>query len=94
MVMTGSGSGGYSMELSPFSEEHHLEVLQNEEPGQLYAYRYNNTKVVLGSRKKEIFGAAVGVSMNSKGKYKCVAINDYEREEFDLEIGIKSESQS
>lgn len=52
-----------------------INTSQNE-LGSLFAYRYNNTKVVLGTRKTDTFGAAVGIREISQGDYECYADNN------------------
>ena len=93
MPTVGSGSG-YSMRLTPYSEvdpkEDRTLILNDEEAGQMYAYRYNDTHVVLGSRKGEIFGAAVGTGSISDGQYKCVANSQYAEAELSLRLNVSS----
>ena len=57
--------------------------LSSESVGQLYAYRYSNTSVVLGTRSasgligdsNEVVQMAIGLSAVADGMYVCVAEN-------------------
>ena len=53
------------------------DILMTEIAGQLYAYRVNDTYVVLGTRKADVFGAAVGADSIANGAYQCFASNEY-----------------
>lgn len=52
------------------------EILSKEKLGQVYAYRLNNSRVILGTRRTDIFGAAIGVREISNGSYQCFAENN------------------
>lgn len=87
MVMEGSGSGN-----GPIKTFSNLTVLENERAGQVYAYRYNETTVVLGTRKREVFGAAVGIGEASSGLFKCIAYNELNQDHeqvIDIKISSK-----
>ena len=43
----------------------------NEQPGQLYAYRISQSQVILRTRHM----APVGIQRSAEGMYKCVARN-------------------
>lgn len=79
----GSGSGDSST-ITPIFEPHY--VLETEQAGQMYAYRHNATTVVLGTRKREVFGAAVGIGLVSNGMFKCIATNDYATDTIDMKV--------
>ncbi|ORU94334.1 MAG: hypothetical protein A6F71_09240 [Cycloclasticus sp. symbiont of Poecilosclerida sp. M] len=81
----GSGSGD-SFIMTPFVEPHFDDILETEEAGQMYAYRHNATTVALGTRKREVFGAAVGIGLVSNGMFKCIANNDYATDTIDMEV--------
>lgn len=67
-------------------QEDNLNVLKGETPGQVYAYRYNDTRVVLGTRRLDVFGAAVGIKVIANGSYQCFASNANETEISALDI--------
>ena len=59
--------------------------LTEDSVGRLYAYRYTNTSVVLGTRSAEIdtgrgLYMAVGLSDSANGEYVCIAENFRERD--------------
>ncbi len=58
-----------------YSSDFDYQLLRNEQLGQLFVYRYSNTRVVLGTRKAEVFGAAIGIAMGATGTYQCYAEN-------------------
>ena len=70
--MTGSGSGDGLLSLSSTSPP---PVIQTEEPGQLYAYRLSRSEVSLGTRRRNILGASIGIQTIATGTYICVARN-------------------
>lgn len=78
----------------PFSQENLTEdqraVLQNEIAGQLYAYRYSNSTVVLGTRNATILGANIGIGLIADGKYRCRAVNLHSMTERNLMINVSS----
>lgn len=55
--------------------EDQANALRYEEAGQLYAYRYSNATVVLGTRSATILGANIGIGSNAVGEYRCIARN-------------------
>ena len=72
--MVGSGGGaGDSIMLTPIST---FFVVPNEQVGQLYAYRINDSAVVLGTRRASTFGASIGIGSLANGTYRCLAEND------------------
>lgn len=66
--------------------------VQNEEAGQLYAYRVSEYEVYLGTRDNATLGAAVGIEMEAAGVYVCVAINTNESEAVNLTVNVISKS--
>ena len=87
----GSGSGDLGdlgeFEIWPITG---VEV-DTQRAGQVYAYRHNETYVVLGTRKREVFGTAVGIGVISSGQYQCIAINDLANNSEAVEIEVASE---
>lgn len=67
-------SSTQSMENFTLSEQ--SDILNDEKPGQLYAYRYNETTVVLGTRDAKFLGADVGIGPIASGSYVCRTINN------------------
>lgn len=63
-------------------------AIRNEKAGQLYAYRFSNTTVVLGTRNAAILGANIGISSHGGGQYKCVAVNLYSMTASELTINV------
>ena len=61
-------------------------ILGQERPGQLYAYRYSNTTVVLATRNASFLGAKVGIGNIATGTYKCRAQNTNATSERELTI--------
>ena len=55
--------------------EYELNLLQDEQLGQVYAYRINDTRVVLGTIRADVFGAAIGIGEIASGTYQCFAEN-------------------
>ena len=81
-ITEGSGSGEFTV--TPTFEPY--DVLETEEAGQMYAYRHNATTVVLATRKREVFGAAVGIGLISNGMFKCIARNDHAINTTDMKV--------
>ena len=61
----------------------------NERAGQLYAYRINESAVILGTRDNETFNAPIGIKPVADGEYKCLTINTNETETIILNIRVK-----
>lgn len=61
--------------LLDYLNEDQVNVLENEKAGQLYAYRYSNTTVILGTRDASILGANAGIGSIAEGRYRCRAEN-------------------
>lgn len=55
--------------------EYELNLLKDEQLGQVYAYRINDTRVVLGTRRADVFGAAIGIGEIANGTYECFGEN-------------------
>ena len=72
--MVTSGSASDSLTADCFQDDRR-NVLENERAGQMYAYRYNDTTVVLGTRKRDFLGAEVGIDTVANGTYRCTATN-------------------
>ncbi len=58
-IMIGSGDGAGLLSPSPTSPP----PMVQEEPGQLYAYRLSRSEVSLGTRRRNVLGASVGVQL-------------------------------
>ena len=67
-------------------------VIADEQVGQLYAYRINNSAVVLGTRRSSTFGASIGIGSVAQGKYKCIAENENANRELDITVSLLSKS--
>ena len=61
--------------LTPIDDDM-FSVVPNEQVGQLYAYRINDSAVVLGTRRASTFGASIGIGSIANGTYRCLAEND------------------
>lgn len=72
-IMIGSGDGAGLLSPSPTSPP---PIIQ-EEPGQLYAYRLSRSEVSLGTRRRNVLGASIGVQPLAMGTYICVAQNTF-----------------
>ena len=59
-----------------------------ERPGQLYAYRVNNSAAYLGTRDNLTFGASIGIKMVANGMYICDAQNDNENAAASLTVNV------
>ncbi len=89
---SGSGSGSENVEdFFPAITKHKDDaILQDEIAGQMYSYRYNDTRVVLGTRKRDSLGAAVGIGTVAIGQYKCFAMNERQNKDILLQINVLS----
>ena len=47
----------------------------DERAGQLYAYRLNESAVILGTRDNETLGSPVGIKSVADGSYECLIQN-------------------
>ena len=65
-----------------------LLLTQNEDIGQLYAYRLNEQEVILGTRNMT-FKASIGISQVAVGSYVCFAENDEQNVTTLFEIMVK-----
>ena len=65
-------------------------VVPNEQVGQLYAYRINDSAVVLGTRRASTFGVSIGIGSVANGAYQCLAENDNARSQNIITISVKS----
>ena len=61
----------------------------DEEAGQLYAYRLNESAVILGTRDSETLGASVGIKPVASGLYECVTQNINQTEVMPLTISVE-----
>ena len=52
------------------------ELLKDEVLGGVYSYRTNATRVVLGTRNTDVFGAPIGIQIAANGTYECFAENN------------------
>ena len=94
--MTGSGVGtgddisNAGNMLTPISMNDGFSVVPNEQVGQLYAYRINDSAVVLGTRRASTFGASIGIGSVASGTYRCLAENDNANSQNIITISINS----
>ena len=65
-------------------------VVPNEQVGQLYAYRINDSAVVLGTRRASTFGASIGIGSVANGTYWCLAQNDNANSQSIITVSTKS----
>lgn len=84
-MMEGSGGSGEGSDLMPFSSD-----VTTLRAGEVYAYRHNETFVVLGTRKREVFGTAIGIGVASMGQYTCVATNERVNKSRTVSIRVES----
>ncbi len=80
-----SNLSGFSLDLL---EEDVRSVLLNESAGQLYAYRCNDTMVILGTRRSDVFGVSIGVDYIASGAYECVAENQNSSNHHEVNITV------
>ena len=76
--------------LAPMNDDT-FSVVPNEQVGQLYAYRINDSAVVLGTRRASTFGASIGIGSVANGTYRCRAQNDNANSESVININVTSE---
>ena len=91
----GAGAGADSSDagnmLTPLSmSDDGFPVVPNEQVGQLYAYRINDSAVVLGTRRASTFGASIGIGSIASGTYQCVAENYNANSESSVTISVPS----
>jgi len=55
----------------------------------LYAYRLNESAVILGTRDNETFNAPIGIKQVAQGKYRCLTVNVNETETIILTVKVK-----
>ena len=65
-------------------------VIPDEQVGQLYAYRINNSAVVLGTRRSSTFGASIGIGSVAQGIYQCMAKNAHAKNDLVISISVLS----
>ena len=87
----GDDDGNAGNILTPMFLNDGFSVVPNEQVGQLYAYRINDSAVVLGTRRASTFGASIGIGSAASGTYRCVAENDNANSEDITTISINSE---
>ena len=80
--------------LAPIMNEDVFSVVPNEQVGQLYAYRINDSAVVLGTRRASTFGASIGIGSVASGTYRCLAENDNANSESIITINVTSKLDS
>ena len=93
MARSGAGFEGNDTGnmLTPFSpSDEGFSVLPNEQVGQLYAYRINDSAVILGTRRASVFGASVGIGPVANGDYRCLAENDNTNNILTISIDVTS----
>ena len=90
----GAGAGEYDGNagnmLTPMNDDMLFSVVPNEQVGQLYAYRINNSAVVLGTRRASTFGASIGIGLVANGMYRCLAENDNANSQRTININVTS----
>lgn len=64
--------------------------VQEEEAGQLYAFRMSEFEVYLQTRDDIILGAAIGIGVNAMGNYTCEARNTNESAMVSLVVKVTS----
>ena len=99
-MLTGSGAGAGAgagadgndtgLLLTPMAmSNERISVIPDEQVGQLYAYRINNSAVVLGTRRTSSFGASIGIELVAQGKYRCIAENSLAKSEVIITISLQ-----
>ena len=87
----GADSGDAGNMLTPMSmSDNGFPAVPNEQVGQLYAYRINDSAVVLGTRRASTFGASIGIGSVANGTYRCLAENDNAKSESSVTISVLS----
>ena len=87
----GADSGDAGNMLTPMSmSDNGFPVVPNEQVGQLYAYRINDSAVVLGTRRASTFGASIGIGSVASGTYQCLAENANANSESSVTISVLS----
>ncbi len=72
--------------------EDQINILESEEAGQLYVYRYNDTTAVLATRSASLLGANIGIGSIASGRYQCRAQNQNNATaKMELSISVSSE---
>ena len=89
-IGAGDGISNAGNMLTPISMSDGFSVIPNEQVGQLYAYRINDSAVVLGTRRASTFGASIGIGSVASGTYQCLAENDNTNSENVVTISINS----
>ncbi len=79
--------------LTPMNDDDTFSVVPNEQVGQLYAYRINDSAVVLGTRRTSTFGASIGIGSVASGMYRCQAENDNANSQSVININVTSKLQ-
>ena len=75
--------------LTPINDDM-FSVVTNEQVGQLYAYRINDSAVVLGTRRASTFGVSIGIGSVANGTYRCFAENDNANDQRIISINVTS----
>jgi hypothetical protein len=89
-IGTGDDVSNAGNMLTPMSVNDGFSVVPNEQVGQLYAYRINDSAVVLGTRRASTFGASIGIGSVASGTYRCLAENDNANSQHIIIISINS----
>ncbi len=93
-IGAGAGAGDDSNAgnmLTPVSlNNDSFSVVPNEQVGQLYAYRINDSAVVLGTRRASTFGASIGIGSVASGTYQCLAENDNANSQSIINVNVTS----
>ena len=72
----GAGVDNTGNRLTPMSiNDEEFSVAPDEQVGQLYAYRINDSAVILGTRESSTFGASIGIGSVAGRTYQCLAEN-------------------
>ena len=91
----GAGADNTSNILTPMSMgDEEFSVVPNEQVGQLYAYRINDSAVVLGTREASTFGASIGIESVADGTYQCRAENANANSDSRITISVPSKLAS
>ena len=78
----------------PSTEDDEFSAVPYEQVGQLYAYRINDSAVILGTRRANSLGASIGIGSIAQGIYQCLAENANAKSEKEINISVLSKSGS
>ena len=68
--------------------------INEENSGQLYAYRLDPNTIYLGTRNVRELGASIGIQRIASGVYRCVARNGNENDTKSLTVAVECKYQS